>query len=179
MRKLELTGFKSGKLTAIKMVEANKTGQRFWLCLCDCGRESKVIGSQLKHGRVLSCGCLIGAHRRNPNKKNIYAQPWKRGFGKAELEHRTIYEAAFGPIPEGYVIHHINHDPTDNRIENLQMMIERDHLRTHQKSFRKNVSDVWEKFCSRCSTWKVADTEFYRKRKNGVRCYCKECNNVR
>ena len=44
----------------------------------------------------------------------------KDGFVKAE--HRVIWEHHFGEIPKGMIIHHINGDSKDNRIENLQMV---------------------------------------------------------
>ena len=50
---------------------------------------------------------------------------WKR-------EHRVIYEAANGPIPEGYVVHHTNGDRSDNRLENLEAMSRAEHIRLHQ-----------------------------------------------
>lgn len=38
------------------------------------------------------------------------------------LEHRVVWEQANGPIPDGGIIHHINHIRSDNRIENLQLI---------------------------------------------------------
>lgn len=29
-----------------------------WICRCDCGTEATVVGAQIFHGRVKSCGCL-------------------------------------------------------------------------------------------------------------------------
>lgn len=35
------------------------------------------------------------------------------------LLHREIYETHVGPIPDGFVVHHKNHNKYDNRSENL------------------------------------------------------------
>ena len=35
------------------------------------------------------------------------------------LVHRVVYEEAYGPIPKGWVVHHINEQKRDNRLENL------------------------------------------------------------
>ena len=36
-----------------------------------------------------------------------------------KLTYRDVYEKAYGPIPKGKCIHHLNGQHTDNRIENL------------------------------------------------------------
>ena len=41
---------------------------------------------------------------------------------KGYLVHRVAWEIVNGPIPKGMQIDHINHDRTDNRIENLRLV---------------------------------------------------------
>jgi hypothetical protein len=52
--------------------------------------------------------------------------------GKPIRVHRLIYEAHYGPLPEGMIVHHKNGDPRDNRPENLEAMTQADHLRYHK-----------------------------------------------
>lgn len=42
--------------------------------------------------------------------------------GQSSLLHRAIWEAAYGPIPEGMEVDHINCDPQDNRLENIRLV---------------------------------------------------------
>ena len=57
--KRDLTGQKFGKLTVIEdSGRRGKKGQVYWLCKCDCGKETQVYGQNLLHNKVLSCGCL-------------------------------------------------------------------------------------------------------------------------
>lgn len=44
-----------------------------------------------------------------------------------------IWEKVNGPVPEGYVVHHIDHNPKNNNIDNLQLMTRGEHI-IHHKS---------------------------------------------
>lgn len=62
--------------------------------------------------------------------------------GSSRPEHRVIWEKANGPIPPGYVIHHINGNGRDNRLENLMMMAPRDHVALHARMRREGTDPV-------------------------------------
>lgn len=49
--------------------------------------------------------------------------------------HRLIWEDRYSkPVPKGYVIHHINGDKMDNRVQNLQCVEDRLHKRYHSSN---------------------------------------------
>lgn len=59
---IDLTGRKFGRLTVICRAE-DAAGQYaikrpLWLCRCDCGNLTTVIGANLREGMTKSCGCL-------------------------------------------------------------------------------------------------------------------------
>ena len=57
-----------------------------------------------------------------------------------KLLHRQVWEDFYGQkIPDGYVLHHIDENPHNNSIKNLQLMTEEEHLRHHHKG--KVLSD--------------------------------------
>ncbi len=64
---LDLTGLRSGKLTALYRLDEKKRGNCVWLAKCDCGKEVKAIASDLLNGRVKSCGCA----RKEKNVKDL------------------------------------------------------------------------------------------------------------
>ena len=91
------------------------------------------------------------------------------------MQHRIIWERYNGPIPENMFIHHINGNPSDNRIENLQLVDYKTHNRVHSDQIE--VKGIWYKFCSACGELKRTDTEFYSrfKHKFSAYSYCKPC----
>lgn len=47
--------------------------------------------------------------------------------------HRYVWEQHNGPIPAGYIIHHINGNKKDNRLENLSCLTQQEHNKLHAK----------------------------------------------
>lgn len=52
----DLTGQKFGRWTVIERAENDKHGKVRWLCKCDCGNETVVVGSNLTLGKSRCCG---------------------------------------------------------------------------------------------------------------------------
>lgn len=62
----DLTGQNFGKLKVVRQATDNECtnrpkGIRYWYCLCECGNYHIVGTSDLKRGKVQSCGCLLSA----------------------------------------------------------------------------------------------------------------------
>ena len=101
--------------------------------------------------------------------------------------HVAIWEFYRGDIPEGYVIHHIDFNPANNELNNLQMMERGEHIRLHNFARRKklftctycgkmfykydNRSDKDNNFCSsRCDTrWRIMK-KLYREERTCIIC---------
>jgi len=59
----DLVGDKYGRLTVIEYAGKAKDGHMtIWKCKCDCGKETIVIGRNLKNGTSKSCGCTNIKH---------------------------------------------------------------------------------------------------------------------
>ena len=67
----DITGKRFGRLTVLGKAE-KRTGQRgtFWNCICDCGRMTRVVTSDLKNGHSTSCGCKNRERMRKEGKKH-------------------------------------------------------------------------------------------------------------
>lgn len=56
-KRLDLTGKKFSRLTAIEVAYVNDQGNTMWKCRCDCGNVVITNGQYLKNGHTKSCGC--------------------------------------------------------------------------------------------------------------------------
>ena len=56
-RFVDITACRFGRLVAIRPVEP-RTRPIKWVCSCECGASLETLGSALRSGRTLSCGCL-------------------------------------------------------------------------------------------------------------------------
>ena len=114
------------------------------------GYEGKYMVSNL--GRVKSIDRLVeysgGYTKHKPGKR---MKPYllrkgylrvalsKNGKRKSFLVHRLVWEAFNGPIPEGMQVNHINEVKTDNRLENLNLMTNKENCNWGTKRARQSA----------------------------------------
>lgn len=83
----DLTGKKFGRLLVLKRGENKYTSGGnsvvTWDCICDCGNEKNVRGSDLKNKLVQSCGCLFieSISKTTHQKYNTYDLSGDYGIG--------------------------------------------------------------------------------------------------
>ncbi len=56
-RLIDLCGKRFGKLVVIERVGTDRNQKPIWKCVCDCGTEKVIVGSSLRSGLTVSCGC--------------------------------------------------------------------------------------------------------------------------
>lgn len=98
-----------------------------------CALASKDIEADVDSGKVYTHRGPGGMRLDEPREiGNTIANGYKvakltaNGQKKQVRINRVIYIAAYGAIPDGYVIDHINNDKSDNRISNLQAITPED-----------------------------------------------------
>jgi hypothetical protein len=94
--------------------------------------------------------------------------------GRHVLEHRHVWEQAYGQIPAGMVIHHRNEDRFDNRLENLELLSHREHSRHHNdKHPRVKTCEVcaveYEPAPTKRASSKTCSSDCHRKRMSRLR----------
>jgi hypothetical protein len=103
-----------------------------------CGKPFTVI-SAAKAQRFCSRSCAFTW--KTPRQEKPYAKTTVAG--KQRLAHRVLMEAHLGrSLGRDEIIHHINGDATDNRIENLEVMSQAAHLQLHAKQGRRFIRDL-------------------------------------
>ena len=68
-RKIDLTGKRVGRLTAIEPTEKRSDRSVVWKCRCDCGNIKEVAANEFQKGVVKSCGCLREEKRKLNGKE--------------------------------------------------------------------------------------------------------------
>ena len=103
------------------------------------------------------------ANHRKENLKTTkkgYLRTKRIGYGgRKRMMHDVIREQYYGPIPEGYQIHHKDFDKTNNDISNLQLVTCLEHKRLHEGC--KFIDGVWYKPCKVCGESKPCDEDHW------------------
>ena len=100
---VDLTGRKYGRLTVLEQAEKKSPrGQIYWRCLCDCGKETVVLGSNLQAkgpNHVISCGCAQKEHQAILAETYLVTHGMARR-GKAKTREYSILTGARGRAKE-------------------------------------------------------------------------------
>ena len=92
LKPLHLAGQRFGRLVAIKKVGQKRNKRFVWLCKCDCGNYTEVVGSDLIRGQTQSCGCLAhDAVTKHGMRHTKTYNSW-----------RGMMQRCYGPKSEGY-----------------------------------------------------------------------------
>jgi hypothetical protein len=54
-----------------------------------------------------------------------------------KLRSQLVWEQAHGPIPSGFLVHHISRDTLDDSITNLHLLTRAEHMNEHRPEFEE------------------------------------------
>ena len=93
--------------------------------------------------------------------------------------HVLVWEEANGPVPAGFVVHHVNGDKQDNRLANLCLVGALEHKRLHSGCELRE--GVWYKPCSICKQLKPLTSEHWYFTREGWPAHgrCRPCHIAR
>lgn len=113
-------------------------------------------------GRVRTLGAdepiPEGEPRRYANTTGYIRLRWTVSTGQQieAYEHRVVMQRHLGrPLTADEQVHHINHDPADNRIENLELLTTTEHAQRHAAERRVDESTIVALYDSGLSTTQV------------------------
>ena len=110
-------------------------------------------------------GTIHGARGEKLTGLSTHAEHIQYSIGKRRvLGHQVVWRTFRGPIRRGFVVHHKNHNPADNRLCNLQLLTRAEHARLHARIDPAAVLAAVESGCSwpeaaktfRCSRRSIA-----------------------
>lgn len=87
MKRLDLVGKKFGRLEVISFSYMDKHNHSMWLCKCDCGNETIVLGTDIKNGHTISCGCYHKQRMSEIHKNKIVSEETKK---KISINHVDV-----------------------------------------------------------------------------------------
>lgn len=101
--------------------------------------------------------------------------------GKNNSAHKVVYEENFGPVPDGFHIHHKDGNRWNNDPSNLEALPGLEHRRLHAQNYHRNDSGEWVKLCRWCGELKPL-SEFHAKTTDAgnrsTKSVCKPCRNA-
>ena len=150
------------------------------LCL-NCGK--KISYAKRKH-KYCSRSCALFIVNKNKVRKDIvscgpYNSIWVINHPNANkcgyvAEHRIVMETHIGRyLTEDEIVHHINGDGKDNRIENLQIMTDSEHSILHMSK----IGRLWvELKCPNCGKiFNLEKHQSYLSKNKKFQCCSRSC----
>lgn len=89
----DLSGQKFGRLTGLYKLHNYHKPKSYYLCVCDCGNLTEIMGTSLTDGSSRSCGCLIkDVHTKHCKTSTRLYRIWQAMKNRCYNKHRKSYQ---------------------------------------------------------------------------------------
>ena len=86
-----MTGKTFGRWTVLDSFITTDSGEKKWLCRCECGTEKYVLERNLKYGGSLSCGCGKTINRTSDLKGKVFGKLTVTGKSEVQKKNGGIW----------------------------------------------------------------------------------------
>jgi hypothetical protein len=97
----DIVGRTFGRLTVLSFVEL-RNHRAIWACVCACGNNREVTGTDLRSGNTRSCGCLMREIAGSTNKSHGEASGDPAKYGGAYRSWRSLFGRCEQPKNRSY-----------------------------------------------------------------------------
>jgi hypothetical protein len=111
---------------------------------------------------------VYGPYTRQDGRQHVIL--YSDGERRTQSYPRYLWEQEYGPIPEGYDVHHIDEDFTNNVISNFELKFHPQHVSEHQ-----SPAEMVDFVCPHCGKFASKPARFIRgnqKKKGKSGPYC-------
>ena len=130
------------------------------------------LGNVYRYDKVTKEYVICNYHLNNGYKRITVNKPTKKNL----KVHRLVWETFCGPIPDGYVIDHINTVRTDNRLENLRCVTVKENNNNPNTLNKKIRTDFSRKFLEHYGYSRKYNPSFFDKEKYYYNTHNKTCS---
>ncbi len=140
--------------------KGKKGGSGRHFCSTSCSSSATIRDQDLSHLAQYRIAKGTAPHNfkgRTRHSAGYWVLSEIGGGGERRLEHRVVMAEVLGrPLREDEIVHHIDGDKTNNRIENLQIMTQEEHLKMHQEEDKVKDPSAYKEKKARASDtrWK-------------------------
>lgn len=88
---INISGKRFGMLIGVRRVGSTEHGKALWIFKCDCGNSHRAVASEVKQGKIISCGCYFRSVTAPQNGRKTNGRPIVHG--KRHLSEYGIWKS--------------------------------------------------------------------------------------
>lgn len=132
-------GEKDGRAVECMSCSSYRKATRQWKDKSVRKRMQDGMNAKAKTRRKLFEHITLDSNWSRRTDGRAYTYYWEGDTKRFIYRYQWVWMQVNGAIPKGYAVHHKNHDRTDDRLENLEIMPRDEHAHLHEPE-RRNLA---------------------------------------